>query len=155
MQHRLNVKTLGQDMEHCASCQDITGKSFYHLRSMLFFSPIFLYNPNSSPQVRKNVVKLDLTLWHTSMRSTWQTCMRAECLRDKTAIQSCSKSNQEWIKNVNLETGDVCLPRKVGALSPAALLFQLHKRLQHLLWSSILLTAKHKLQEKNCSAKLT
>lgn len=96
--HRLSVKTLGQDMEHCASCQGITGKSFHHLRSMLLFSSIFLYNLNCSPQVRKNAVKLDLMLWHTSMRSTWQTCMRAKSLRDKTAVQSCSKSNQEWVE---------------------------------------------------------
>lgn len=44
--HRLNVKTSGQDVEHSAHCQDITDKSFHHLRSMLLFSPIFLYNLN-------------------------------------------------------------------------------------------------------------
>lgn len=96
--HRLNVKTLGQDMEHCASCQDITGKSFHHLRSTLLFSPTFLYNVNCSPQVRKNAVKLDLMLSRTRMISTWQTCIRAKCLRDKTAVQGCSKSNQEWVE---------------------------------------------------------
>lgn len=41
--HRLK-KILGQVMGHCASCQDTTGKSFHHLRSMLLFLPIFLYN---------------------------------------------------------------------------------------------------------------